>query len=114
MGFVFHISIWDRAPQNQKQGKGFALQNLLDPSRVNVQIIAVAIGKAVESSFGFGWNLYLAVVKPLMEARLKVGGLTTNLRRFIYAMLRKQVCKSATMSATPTKSRKRCAWCVYS
>ena len=42
---------------------------VLDTSRVNVQTIGLANGKVVESSFGFGWNLCLALVKPLIESR---------------------------------------------
>ena len=40
----------------------------LDTRRVNAHTIAAANGKVVEGSFGFGWNLCLALVKPLMEA----------------------------------------------
>ena len=80
---------------------------LLDANRVNAETIAVANGKVVESSFGFSWNLSLALVKTLMEARLKVGGLTTNLERSIHEMLEKKVCKPTTIAA-PSKSRRRC------
>ena len=86
---------------------------LIDTSRVNAQTKEVANGKVVEGSFGFGWNLCFALIKSLKETRLEVGDLPTNLESSILEMLGKQVCKPAAI-ATPTKSRRRCAFCVDS
>ena len=71
--------------------------------------MVVANGKFHESSFGFGFKLRLGLVKSLMEAKVKVGGLTTNLERSIHETLRNQVAKPATIA---TSIRPRCACCI--
>ena len=86
---------------------------LLDTSRVNAQTVAVANGKKVESSFGFGWNLCLALVKLQIETRLQVGGLTTNLMKSIHEILGKQVWKPAA-TTQPNTVRRRCVCCAAS
>ena len=66
---------------------------LLDTSRVEND-------KVFKSSFGFGLNLCLALVKPLIEARLKVSSLTGSLEISINEMLGKRVSKLATIATT--------------
>ena len=58
----------------------------LDTRKVNAQTTEVANGKVVESSVGFDWNVCLVLVKSLMQAKLKIDGLTANLERSVHEM----------------------------
>lgn len=85
---------------------------ILDVTRVNAQTIASANGAHKTSSFDFGWDLMMALAKPMMEARFVKSGIQTNLRASIGKFLKKGHEEPTAPRKDPPNSRQKCKICL--